>query len=177
MSRRAESKSGIASARVHRRSTHGDAVAMMVVWGKGGVKWDVLYMTRVAQELLHDNLHPLAQAHFMPGITAIPFTENNCLEIRFNGTEVDSVNAQPFLQMQFKPYIHFSSSHSTRFSPDERIQNTLQCNLELRIPTRTTPCNLNATIPVFFPRTEAIKLMIDFGALRTDFGALRTLFL
>jgi len=36
---------------------------MMDVWGKGGVKWDVLYMTRVTEELLHDNLHLPAEPH------------------------------------------------------------------------------------------------------------------
>jgi len=38
-------------------------VVMMDVWGKGGVKWDVLYMTRVTGELLHDNLHLPAEPH------------------------------------------------------------------------------------------------------------------
>ena len=96
----------------------------MVVWGKGGVKWDVLYMTRVAQELLHDNLHPPAEAPFMTNITATAYVKSNSVEIQFNGTAVDNVNAQPFLQMQSKQYIHFSSSRTTRFDPDEPIQNT-----------------------------------------------------
>jgi len=99
-------------------------VVMTDVWGKGGVKWDVLYMTRATVELLHDNLHPPAEPHFLLSITTIMATRSSSIETRLSNTAVNSANVRHFLQ---------SDSNSTFISHPAMLLVSIQMN-ESRTP-------------------------------------------